>query len=223
MKFLLKIWMPFLASIAVGALIYMIVNWTGLSLTHKLSLAAVITLALHVYEEESFPGGFGYLFNVVKSNSKFPDRYPMNPVIAMTVDVTIMLILFLPAVFFPKIVWLGLAPMFLLLMELATHGGIGIFQWRKKRLPIYTPGMVTAIISFTIAVTYLIIVISNNLANWTDWIFAVFYFIGTMVIGLVIPETKMSSETSKWAFKRNHFLGFYGKYVSLEEVFPDQK
>ena len=222
MKTLLKTWLPAMGILALCALIYLIFNWSMLTLTHKLSFYALIVLVLHLFEEERFPGGFGYLFNMIRSKSEVPDRYPMNPVIAMTVDVLVIFILFSPPLFYPSVYWLGVAPMFVAVMELLSHGGLGILQWQKKDTSIYNPGLITAIALSSIGVTYITVVSSQNLMIEKDWLWAVLYFIAAMIIGLVIPEFGMRSKTAKWGFDHEHFLGYYKKYTTLEEVFKKE-
>jgi hypothetical protein len=129
----------------VVASIYLVVSWPELSITHRLSVAVTVTIVLHIIEEERFPGGFGYMFNVIRANSDVPDRYPMNPLIAMIVDVGVVLVLFVPALLVPTVIWLAAAPMFVACLEFLLHGGIGVFlQWRRRGLSIYNPGLLTA-------------------------------------------------------------------------------
>lgn len=220
MRIVLKVWLPIMAAAAVLALAYLVLNWSTMTTTHRISFIALILIVAHIHEEERFPGGFGYMFNVVRANSDVPDRYPMSPLIAMLVDVGVIFALFVPALFLPHIIWLAMAPMFLLIMELMLHGGIGVFlQWRRLGISIYNPALATAFLMAALATTFIVVAVSDGLMTGRDWLFAVLYYIATMIIFLGIPEYGMRSKTTRWAFARNHFLGYYKRYTTVEEVF----
>jgi MFS family permease len=160
------------------------------------------------------------MFNVVVWKSDVPDRYPMSPLIAMVVDVVIFFILFVPALVFPQFIWLAIAPMFLAIGELIVHGVVvGIFlQWRRDGRSIYNPGLATASVLGGIAGIFIYVVSSNGLAAWTDWVWGFLYFVSAMLVGLVLPEQGMKSKTTPWGFEHQHFLGYYSRYTTLEEV-----
>lgn len=221
MKTILKIWLPIMGSIAVGLIIFLTFKCLDMTVTYRLSVCAAILLILHLYEEERIPGGFGYMYNVLKAHSDVPDRYPMSPFIAMIVDVLAFLFLFVPPLFFSEKYWLGLTPMFLMIMEVFTHSGVGFFIQRRKGMSIYTPGLVTALLMGAIGISYIIIVISNQLMNGTDWLCSILYFVLAMIVCLVLPEKTLPSKSTIWKFDHRHFLGFYKKYSTLEDIFKD--
>lgn len=221
MKTLLKVWLPTMGIIAAAFTVYLIFNWTDMAITYRLSFCAAIFLILHLYEEERMPGGFGYMYNVLKAQSDAPDRYPMSPLIAMTVDVLAFLFLFVPPLFFPEQYWLGVPPMFLMLLEVFTHSGVGLLIQRRKKMSIYTPGLITALLMGTISISYITIVISKQLMSGTDWLWSLLYFAIAMIICLIIPEKTLPSKTTPWGFEHKHFLGFYKKYSTLEDIFND--
>ncbi|HZC91698.1 MAG TPA: HXXEE domain-containing protein, partial [Mycobacterium sp.] len=214
MRILLKVWLPIMAVLAVVALGYLIVNWSAMTTTHRLSFIGLIVIVAHIHEEERFPGGFGYMFNVLINKSDLPDRYPMSPLIAMLVDVSAFFVLFVPAVFFPELIWLGAAPMFLLIMEFLMHGSIGVFiQWRRRGLSIYNPGLATACVMGAVGISY-IVVVSNELMSGRDWLFAALYYVAAMIVCLGIPEYGLRSRTTRWAFGRDRYLGYYKRYTT---------
>ncbi|WP_216896773.1 HXXEE domain-containing protein [Nocardia alni] len=221
MRFILKAWLPLLNVGALGALAYLLVRWSDLTAAHKLSFVVTILLVLHINEEEWAPGGFAYLFNVLLHKSAAPDRYPMSPVIAMVVDVVVWSSLFLPALFFPHVIWLGLAPMFLAILESVTHGVlIGIvLQWRGRGWSPYNPGLVTAVLLAATGAVYIVVAVSDHLIGGLDWFWAVLYFIGTVFVGLVLPEQGFRSVTARWAFTPEQTLGYYRRYTTVEETF----
>lgn len=59
----------------------------------------------------------------------------------------------------------------------------------------------------------------NGLVIGWDWLWAVLYFIGSMLLVLVLPEQGLRSKTARYPFERAHFLAYYRRYTTLEEVF----
>ncbi|WP_052367798.1 HXXEE domain-containing protein [Haloferax sp. ATB1] len=214
----LKIWLPSLGVLGVGAAAYLLLNWSALSFPRKLLLASLAMIVAHIFEEERFPGGFGYLYNVVRSDSDVPDRYPMNPFIAMTVDVGVTLLLFVPALAFPNLYWFGVAAMFLAVLEVFAHSSSAVHQLRNTNMGPYNPGLATAILWGVIGVVYIWTVFSQGLVHGLEWLWAVLYFAGVIFVGLVLPEKGLSSRTARGGFDPDHFLGYYEKYTSLEEA-----
>ena len=221
MKLALKLWLPGLTIIAIGMAVYLVLSWSVISILQRLFFSLALVLVLHMHEEEKFPGGFGYVFNVVRARSTVPDRYPMNPLIAMVVDLACFFLLFTPALLFPHVVWLTALPMFLACMEFVVHASLGIVQRRRLGYSIYNPGLVTAAIMGTIGVTYFYNVASEHLFTGFDWLRAVLYFVATVLIGLVLPEQGLKSRDSQWPYEREHFLGFYERYTTIAEVFGE--
>jgi len=223
MKLILKNWVPIMVFIGVLVILYLLIHWSEFSFIHKLSYLAVFVLTLHFIEEERIPGGFGYMFNVLVSKSDVPDRYPMNPFIAMVVDIVIFFILFFPPLLFPNLIWLAMAPMYLCIMEIGSHNGIGFFiQYRKRNMSAYTPGTITATILGIIGITFVTIVLKEHLMTGKEWLWSFLYFVGSLLIGLILPEKGLASKTTKWSFEHKEFLGFYKKYTTLEEVFKNK-
>ena len=73
----------------------------------KYQIGMAFALLLHIFEEEFFPGGFGFSFNTVKNPKDYSDCYPMNPMISMTVNFLGVLFLTISA-FFPSLYFLFL-------------------------------------------------------------------------------------------------------------------
>ena len=219
MRTLLRAWLPVLGVIACAALIYLAAHWSSMSVTHRLSFTVAIMIVLHMFEEERLPGGFGYMYNVVlRRESIAPDRYPMSPFIVMVVDVTVFFVLFTPALFFPNIVWLGVAPMILAIMELLMHGGIGLFIQRRKGMSIYNPGFATALLLAGIGVSYVAVITCHNLIQGIEWLWAFLYWFGSLVVGLLLPEFGLKSRSTPWAFDGKHLLGYYRRYTTMDTV-----
>ena len=145
----------------------------------------------------------------------------MNPFIAMVVDVSGFIVLFVPALLFPENQWLGLAPMLLTFTEAVIHTVMGFVQHhRNPKLPIYTPGQATAVLFLMpLGVSYTVIVASQGLVTGIDWLWAVLYFVGSLLVTLIIPEQALKSMTARWPFERRHFLSHYYKhFMTLDDA-----
>ncbi|MDP9679044.1 hypothetical protein J2W97_005103 [Paenibacillus jamilae] len=110
MEFLRKYWQDAGGIIGVAVCIVLLMNSAILSdLSGKLWLSFVAIL-FHQFEEYRWPGYFAGLFNNVLFKSEAPDHYPLNTQSAMIINVAIAYVFYLLPVWFPHVIWLGLAP-----------------------------------------------------------------------------------------------------------------
>tara|TARA_B100000700_G_C14802186_1_gene741137 strand:+ start:608 stop:778 length:171 start_codon:yes stop_codon:yes gene_type:complete len=52
----------------------------------------------------------------------------------------------------------------------------------------------------------------NDLINGIEWLWTILYYLGAMLVGLVLPEKGMRSKTTSWTWQPAHFYGFYKRY-----------
>ncbi len=137
----------------------------GVSLVLWISL---ISLLLHQFEEYRFPGTFPGMMNKVMFASIEPDRYPLNPNIALIVNVSVGWFVYLMAAALgSKAIWLGIAAILVSVGNFVAHTFLFNIRGRTR----YSPGMLTAIVFFLpISVYFFYIVILNRLASPADWI-----------------------------------------------------
>ena len=95
------------AAVTIGVLV---LRWGDMDVLQRLLLLNFVAIILHQYEEYGFPGGEPGIINIVVRPSEKPDRYPLNQNSAMLINVLATYGLYLVPVFFPRIIWLGLAP-----------------------------------------------------------------------------------------------------------------
>lgn len=81
-----------------------------------------VAILFHQFEEYRWPGYFAGLFNNVMFKSDTPDHYPLNTQSAMIINVAIAYVFYLLPVWFPQVVWLGLAPIFMGFFQVVWHG-----------------------------------------------------------------------------------------------------
>src|SRR5207245_2575099 len=91
--------------------------------------------------EYGWPGGEPAIMNMVLQPSDAPDRYPLNQNSAMLVNVLITYGFYLVPVFFPKVIWLGLAPVLMGMLQFVVHGVVT----NVKLKSIYNPGLAAVV------------------------------------------------------------------------------
>ena len=134
-----------------------------------LNFAAIF---LHQFEEYGRPGGFPAVWNMGLQASAKPDRYPLNSNSAMIVNLLIPYTFYLIPLFFPNVIWLGLAPILMSISQFAVHG----IMINRKLRAWYNPGMATIVLLFIpIGIAYIVYIQMNGLASGWDWLIAIVY------------------------------------------------
>jgi hypothetical protein len=208
MKFYRRHWYDIGGIIAIGAIAYLVVFWNQMDILVRVLLMSFIAILLHQYEEYGFPGGEPAIMNMALQNSDIPDRYPLNQNSAMVTNVICALIYLLP-VFLPHVIWLGLAPMLMGIMQFIVHG----IATNIKMKSIYNPGLGAVVfLHFPIGIYYIWYIVSNGLVQATDWILAILYlaFIaGGIVNGLTYKV--LANRNSKYPFDQVEMERFHVK------------
>jgi len=182
---------------SLAALVYLVVQWSDLSTLGRLLLANFALLPLHEFEEYGWPGGEPAIMNKVIQPSSEPDRYPLNQLSALVVNVFAAYPFLLVAAFFPGAIWLGFAAVVFWFGQFVIHG----ILTNIKLKTIYNPGFLTTVVGVAFLVYFMIYVISNDLASAWDWIGGILLMIGFAVIFLVkMTYTWLADEHSKYPF-----------------------
>jgi len=112
MRFLRRHWYDVSVGIVLAIFACLALFWDKLSILQRLSLANLGVLFLHFFEEFGFPGGFSKLANAVlyPSPDAPADRYPLNQNSVMIGNWVFAILFYIPPIFFPNLIWLGLMP-----------------------------------------------------------------------------------------------------------------
>jgi hypothetical protein len=153
---------------------------TGLALLLWLNL---IALFLHQFEEYRYPGYFPGMMNKVMFDSAQPDRFPLNPQIALIVNVlTGWLAYFLAAWFGEKAIWLGIAVMLVSAGNFIAHTFLFNIRGRTR----YNPGMLLAILFFLpLALAFFTLLIQQHTASPLDWVSGILLGIVLNYVGIL--------------------------------------
>ena len=165
-----------------------------------------MALLVHQYEEYAFPGGFPAIFNIALSGEKqVPERYPLNTNQVLTTNVFLAYPFYILPIFFPHLIWFGIAQMLFGFSQLIIHG----VMINRKLGTLYNPGLAAVIfLHIPIGVYYLWYVATQHLAGTTDYVYGVVLFVIGAVVMIPLPIRLMSSRQSKYAFPEAMFYGF---------------
>ncbi len=181
---------------AAAALGILIAGWGGMAVLQRVSLINFIGLLLHQFEEFGFPGGAPYFMNRYIRGGD--ERYPLNQVSAMVTNVTIGYVCYLLPVFFPDIMWLGMAPvLFGCGFQVMMHSVLFLVRFRH----FYNPGTAAVFcIHVPCGIVYIWYAVSHSLMSGRDWRFAVLYLLAMIAVTAVFGQVIFSSRNSRFPF-----------------------
>ena len=207
LKFLRRHWSNIGLFSAVVAGVYLIFSWNELVLLQKLLLLNFIAVLVHQFEEYSWPGGFPAVANMVLMRSAKPDRYPLNQNSSMVANLIFAYGFYLLPVFFPNVIWLGLAPILIgSFMQFIGH----VIYVNIKLRSFYSPGVVATVFGhIPIGVIYIHHILANNMVNLGDWLLAVVYMAAFMFLVFFIIEQKLlGDKNSLYFFDQDQMKSF---------------
>jgi hypothetical protein len=207
LKFLRRHWhdMGLFSAAVAGA--YLIFAWNEIVLLQKLLLLNFIAVLLHQFEEYSWPGGFPAVANMVLMRSEKPDRYPLNQNSSMVANLIFAYGFYLVPVFFPTVIWLGLAPVLVgLTVQFIGHG---IYVNIKLR-SFYSPGVAATVFGHVpIGVIYIYHVVANDMVDLWGWLLAVAWMAVFVFLNFFIIEQKLlGDENSPYPFDQDEMKRF---------------
>ncbi len=174
MKFLHRHWYDLSAAVGVAILIVLFAFWGEFSVLQRLSIASLAAIFFHFFEEFGFPGGFGKMANTLYyKNSPDITRWPLNQRSVMIGNWSFALLFYVPPVFFPQLIWLGLTPMlFGAISQGLAHGVLNNVLLKRAGFRYgFNSGLITTVpghIPLTIAYGY--IVETMRLATAWHWV-----------------------------------------------------
>ena len=169
MRFIRRHWYNIGLAFAMLAIVWTILG--DLNTVQVILLLNFVVLMLHQFEEYAWPGGEPWIINeVMQPKGNRPDRYPLNQNNAFFMNVVLAYPFYLIAVFFPDMVWLGLAPVLFGILQFVVHG----FATNGKLKSFYNPGLAAVVLGhIPIGIWYLVEVYAKGMISLWDWVFAV--------------------------------------------------
>lgn len=198
MKFFRRHWYDIGGIVAIAAFACLVIFWNQMDVLVRLQLMSFIAILVHQYEEYGIPGGEPAIMNIALRNSDIPDRYPLNQNSAMITNVLVTYTVYLLPVFLSNVIWLGLAPMLMGMMQFVVHG----IATNIKMKSIYNPGLGAVVfLHIPIGIYYIWYITSKGLAQGTDWLLGIVYLLiiaGGIVNGLTYRV--LANRNSKYPF-----------------------
>ena len=207
LKFLRRHWSNIGLFSAMVAGAYLIFAWNELVLLQKLLLLNFIAVLIHQFEEYSWPGGFPAVANMVVLPSAKPDRYPLNQNSSMVANLIFAYGFFLLPVFFPNVIWLGLAPVLIgSIVQFISHA----IYTNIKLKSFYNPGVAATVFGhIPIGVIYIYYILANNLVDLWGWLLAVVWMAVFVFLDFYIIEQKLlGDKNSPYPFDQDEMKRF---------------
>jgi hypothetical protein len=169
-----------------------------------LAVMNAMTMCAHQYEEYVDPGWFPGMVNVGIFKSDQPLNYPFNAHSAMCANISFRA-LYVPAMLFPKIKWLGLPPV---LLGIAQAFGHGILMPRMLHTK-YSPGALTAaLLHLPIGINYLSALRAQGPIGRSNWVKTALVLLFFLVVGVAFPNVHNADKNSPYPFT-DHQMGPY--------------
>ncbi|HQF06111.1 MAG TPA: HXXEE domain-containing protein [Bacteroidales bacterium] len=166
-----------------------------------------MAMLVHQFEEYALPGGFPSITNIVMfGEKKAPDRYPLNANQCWISNVLLTYPFYIIPVFFPKLIWLGLAQVMLGMLQIFAHGIVE----NMKLKSLYNPGLgATLLLQLPLGIYYIWYVATNNLASTGTYIFGLIGAILAAVVLFALPiRVLATNRESKYPFAEAEMYGF---------------
>lgn len=206
MNFFRRHWYNIGGLVAILSIIYLFFQWNNLVILQRLLLLNFIGLLIHQFEEYGFPGGEPAIMNMVLQPSSTPNRYPLNQNSAMITNVVIVYIMYLIPVFFPNVIWLGVAPMLFGMAQFIVHG----IATNKKLKSFYNPGLGAVVLfHIPIGIYYIYHIQSTGIASGWDWVIGVVYmFLTAFIVVNKMTYSWLADKNSPYIFTKEEMTRF---------------
>jgi hypothetical protein len=196
----------------IGAVLFVVLSffmgfWGGnFSHIQVILIFSFMAMLVHQVEEYAWSGGFPSISNIVGfGEKKAPDRYPLNANQCWISNVFLTYPFYIVPVFFPDLIWPGLAQVMLGLIQIPAHGIV--VNVRLKSL--YNPGLgATLFLQLPLGIYYIWYVATNNLAG--PWTYVAGVIGAFVALGLLflLPIRLLRSRDSKYPFAEEEMFGF---------------
>ncbi|TQM57876.1 HXXEE domain-containing protein [Humibacillus xanthopallidus] len=190
-----------------------------LNTLQRILLLSFAVLMLHEFEEYGWPGGLPTFMNEVVRASRTPDRYPLNQMNSMVVNVLAAYPFYLLPVLFPDVIWLALAPVLFNFLEVLLHCGGGFGKARA----LYSPGLLSVVPWLVLSIWYLIEVNQQNLITANDWWIGIGYLFAWLIVFLgLVTYVWLADKNSPYRFASEELTRFerYRRFVHAAHQHP---
>lgn len=198
LKFICRHWYNIGLTVAVAAAAVLAACWQDISVLLRLNTISFIAMLVHQFEEYGFPGGEPMIMNRALQGSDIPDRYPLNQFSAMFTNVFFTYVIYLLPILFPNVIWLGIAPMLMGMMQFMVHG----IMTNIKMKSIYNPGLGAVVfLHIPVGISYIRYITVSQLATGATWAIGIIYtLVSTGFVLGYLTYIGLSDRNTKWIF-----------------------
>ena len=207
MKWFCKYWPHVGMGVSTVAGILLVIFWGEMSILAKIHTLNFIALGIHQFEEYVCPGGMGVVMNKMQSEMTFSplyrkdapiDRYPLNLLNSTVGNCFAFYLIYLLPIFFPNVIWLGMAPiLFGMGFQVVMHGIVG----NIKLGSFYNPGMGAVLLGHVpLGIWFFVHLSRNDLLTKSNMISGVIYLIVFIAVFMLLTYKLLASLDDKWAY-----------------------
>lgn len=212
-----QLWLHVLYGIGIMMSCFLIVGWSESSIPSKLIYLLTIMVPLHVFEENTLPGGFFFMNNLGQKSDK-PMMYPQNMMTNMITNlgaeivfITVLIFAdYIPNSAVVVVIVFGYA-------ECVHHTMDGIRMYKKYagrgKKTIYGPGTITSFAGLIQLSTYGLVWLTKQSVGVNEVIIGIGIIL-FVVIGLILIPFQISKRlrSQRFAFRNK---GYFEKYEKI--------
>ena len=208
-----KIWLIVLYAVGIVMFVVTVVKWNNWSAPERLMAILTVLLPIHVFEENTFPGGFPYMNNIAAKSTN-PMLYPQNKLTNMVTNLggeMYIILLLLITHLAPKSMAILTAAFGISQLIMHTRCGVIAFQKYKAtgKRTIYGTGTISTIALVILSIVSIQWILTQTMAV-TDILLGIGIIV-SVVVGFILLPLRIS------AIKRNKRfaltdIGYFEKF-----------
>lgn len=214
-----QMWLQVLYAIGVIMSCWLVAQWNDLSAPSKMMGLLTVLVPLHVFEENTFPGGFFFMNNLGQRSAQ-PLVYPQNMLTNMITNMGAEL-LFIVIFFFADAIPCTVAVVVMVFgYAECVHHTISGVQMQKKyaakgKRTIYGPGTITCFVGLIQLSTYALVWLCGHDVSVGDVLGGIGIVL-FVAVGLILLPFQVSKrlQSQRFAFSSN---GYFEKYDPVKK------
>lgn len=210
-----KAWLYVVYASGLASLVFLVANWADLSTAERIAWVLAVGIPMHVFEENTFPGGFFYMNNL-NFGSRDPMVYPQNRATNMVTNLGAEVVFILVAVNADALGATAVTvAVFFGVVELVNHTREGVqmhkvFKAKGKRT-IYAPGELTSLFPLLPNAVWGIAWLAGNPFAWGQVLAGVGICVGIAACLILVPfAINVRVKSREFAFGD---AGYFERYI----------
>lgn len=212
-----QLWLHVLYGTGIMMSCFLIVGWSESSIPSKLMYLLTIMVPLHVFEENTLPGGFFFMNNLGQKSDK-PMMYPQNMMTNMITNLGVEIVFITVLIFADYIPNSAVVVVIVFgYAECVHHTMDGIRMYKKYagrgKKTIYGPGTITSFAGLIQLSTYGLVWLTKQSVGVNEVIIGIGIIL-FVVIGLILIPFQISKRlrSQRFAFRSK---GYFEKYEKI--------